>query len=102
MDIFQKCYNFTAAREVMALGLYPYFHPLSSGQDTGVVIDGKPMIMIGSNNYLGLTSHPEVKEAAIQAVEKYGSGCSGSRFLDGSLDLPVELKRKRGQVVREA
>jgi 8-amino-7-oxononanoate synthase len=101
MDIFQKCYNFTAAREVMALGLYPYFHPLSSGQDTGVVIDGKPMIMIGSNNYLGLTSHPEVKEAAIKAVEKYGSGCSGSRFLNGTLDLHVELEEKLAKFVRK-
>jgi len=101
MDIFQKCYNFTAAREVMALGLYPYFHPLSSGQDTGVVIDGRPMIMIGSNNYLGLTSHPEVKEAAIKAVEKYGSGCSGSRFLNGTLDLHVELEEKLAKFVRK-
>ncbi len=101
MDIFQKCYGFTAAREVMALGLYPYFHPLSSGQDTGVVIDGKPMIMIGSNNYLGLTSHPEVKEAAMKAVETYGSGCSGSRFLNGTLDLHVELEEKLARFVRK-
>ncbi|OGC77373.1 MAG: 8-amino-7-oxononanoate synthase [candidate division Zixibacteria bacterium RBG_16_40_9] len=94
MDLFEKCKNFTTAREVMALGLYPYFHPLSSGQDTGVVIDGLPMIMIGSNNYLGLTSHPEVKKAAVAAVEKYGSGCSGSRFLNGTLDIHVELEEK--------
>ncbi len=94
MDLFEKCKNFTTAREVMALGLYPYFHPLSSGQDTGVVIDGLPMIMIGSNNYLGLTSHPEVKKAAVEAVEKYGSGCSGSRFLNGTLDIHVELEEK--------
>lgn len=94
MDLFDKCKKFTTAREVMALGLYPYFHPLSSGQDTGVVIDGLPMIMIGSNNYLGLTSHPEVKKAAIEAVEKYGSGCSGSRFLNGTLDIHVELEEK--------
>jgi len=101
MDIFQKCYDFTTAREVMALGLYPYFHPLSSGQDTGVVIDGKPMIMIGSNNYLGLTSHPEVKKAAIKAVEKYGSGCSGSRFLNGTLDLHVELEERLARFVKK-
>lgn len=101
MDIFQKCFNFTTAREVMAAGLYPYFHPLSSGQDTGVVIDGKPVIMIGSNNYLGLTSHPEVKEAAIQAVEKYGSGCSGSRFLNGTLDLHVQLEEKLAKFVKK-
>ena len=94
MDLFDKCKKFTTAREVMAMGLYPYFHPLSSGQDTGVVIDGLPMIMIGSNNYLGLTSHPEVKKAAIEAVEKYGSGCSGSRFLNGTLDIHVELEEK--------
>jgi 8-amino-7-oxononanoate synthase len=101
MDIFQKCYGFTTAKEVIALGLYPYFHPLSSGQDTGVVIDGKPMIMIGSNNYLGLTSHPEVKEAAMRAVEKYGSGCSGSRFLNGTLDLHVELEEKLAKFVKK-
>ena len=101
MDIFQKCYDFTTAREVMALGLYPYFHPLSSGQDTGVVIDGKPMIMIRSNNYLGLTSHPEVKKAAIKAVEKYGSGCSGSRFLNGTLDLHVELEERLARFVKK-
>ncbi|MCI0532311.1 MAG: pyridoxal phosphate-dependent aminotransferase family protein [candidate division Zixibacteria bacterium] len=101
MDIFQKCYSFTAAKEVMAAGLYPYFHPLSSGQDTDVVIEGKPKIMIGSNNYLGLTSHPEVKEAAIKAVQKYGSGCSGSRFLNGTLDLHVELEDKLAKFVKK-
>ncbi len=94
MDLFEKCYNFTEAREVMKAGLYPWFHELQSGQDTEVVINGKKTIMIGSNNYLGLTSDKRVIEAARQALEKYGSGCSGSRFLNGTLDLHVELEKK--------
>jgi 8-amino-7-oxononanoate synthase len=76
----------------MALGVYPFFHMLTSGQDTEVVMEGHRTIMLGSNNYLGLTADPRVKEAAIKAVEKYGSGCSGSRFLNGTLDLHVELE----------
>jgi 7-keto-8-aminopelargonate synthetase-like enzyme len=74
------------------MGLYPYFHTLTSGQDTEVLMEGKRTLMFGSNNYLGLTSDPRVKEAAIKAVEKYGSGCSGSRFLNGTLDIHVELE----------
>ena len=94
MDLFQKCADFTAAREAMAAGIYPYFHQLQSGQDTEVVIDNKHVIMVGSNNYLGLTSDPRVKKAAIQAIEKYGTGCSGSRFLNGNLDIHVELENR--------
>lgn len=94
MDLFQKCADFTAAREAMAAGIYPYFHQLQSAQDTEVVIDNKHVIMVGSNNYLGLTNDPRVKKAALQAIEKYGTGCSGSRFLNGNLDIHVELENR--------
>lgn len=94
MDIFEKCYGVSEAKEVIAAGLYPYFHALETGQDTEVVIEGKKTVMIGSNNYLGLTSHPRVKKAAIEAVEKFGSGCSGSRFLNGTLTLHLELEKR--------
>jgi 8-amino-7-oxononanoate synthase len=92
MDLFKKCYDFTQVKEAVEAGIYPYFHALQSGQDTVVSMEGRRTIMIGSNNYLGLTSDPRVKEAAIKAVEKYGSGCSGSRFLNGTLDLHLELE----------
>ncbi|MEK6646079.1 MAG: pyridoxal phosphate-dependent aminotransferase family protein [Candidatus Firestonebacteria bacterium] len=78
----------------MAAGVYPYFRAIESGQDTEVVYKGKKLIMIGSNNYLGLTSHPKVKEAAIEAIKKYGSGCTGSRFLNGTLDIHEELEKR--------
>jgi len=94
MDIFKKCVDFTDAREAREAGLYPYFHPLSSAQEPEVIIDGKKMIMIGSNNYLGLTTHPRVKEAAIKAIEKFGTGCTGSRFLTGTLDMHNQLEAK--------
>lgn len=93
MDLFQKCREYTHAKDVMAMGVYPYFHMLTSGQDTVVMMDGHRTIMLGSNNYLGLTADPRVKEAAVKAVEKYGSGCSGSRFLNGTLDLHIELEQ---------
>ncbi len=92
MDLFQKCHDFTRAKQAMAMGLYPYFHMLNSGQNTEVIMEGKRTLMFGSNNYLGLTSDPRVKDAAIKAVEKYGSGCSGSRFLNGTLDAHIELE----------
>ena len=76
------------------INLYPYFHMLTSGQDTVVKMEGKKTIMIGSNNYLGLTSHPEVIEAGVEALKKYGSGCSGSRFLNGTLDIHVKLEEE--------
>lgn len=101
MDIFDKCYNFTDAEEVKEMGIYPYFRAISSGQDTEVMVDGKKMIMIGSNNYLGLTSHPKVKEAALEAVKKYGSGCSGSRFLNGTLVIHEELERRLAKFMRK-
>ena len=92
MDIFKKCYEFTRADEAKAAGLYPYFHMLESRQDVEVVMEGRRRIMLGSNNYLGLTVCPEVVEAGLKAIEKYGTGCSGSRFLNGTLDLHVELE----------
>jgi 8-amino-7-oxononanoate synthase len=78
----------------MEMGVYPYFHMLTSGQNTEVMMDGHRTLMLGSNNYLGLTADPRVKEAAIKAVEKYGTGCSGSRFLNGTLDLHVQLEKE--------
>jgi 8-amino-7-oxononanoate synthase len=93
-DVFEKCRKFTTAKEIMASGLYPYFHVVESEQSPEVIVEGRKMTMLGSNNYLGLTSHPQVKEAAIAAVKRYGSGCAGSRFLNGTLDIHVELEEK--------
>jgi 8-amino-7-oxononanoate synthase len=100
-DIFQKCYDFTEAREAIKAGIYPYFHVLDSGQDTEVLINGKRTIMIGSNNYLGLTSDYRVKKAAEDAVKYFGSGCSGSRFLNGTLSLHIELERRLASFVKK-
>ncbi len=94
LDLFTKCYEFTRADEVKALGLYPYFRPIEENEGPVVQIEGRKVIMAGSNNYLGLTAHPKVKEAAKKAVEKYGTGCSGSRYLTGTLDLHIELEEK--------
>jgi 8-amino-7-oxononanoate synthase len=94
MDLFERCNNFTEAREAMASGLYPYFHALQTAQDTEVTIDGKRIIMIGSNNYMGLTSDPRTKQAAKDAIDKYGTGCSGSRFLNGTLVLHEQLEQE--------
>ncbi|HMK60262.1 MAG TPA: pyridoxal phosphate-dependent aminotransferase family protein [Dissulfurispiraceae bacterium] len=93
-DIFEKCFRFTIARELQQAGIYPFFRMIESAQDPEVIMNGKKMIMVGSNNYLGLTNHPKVKEAAIEAVKKYGSGCAGSRFLNGTLDIHVRLEEK--------
>jgi 8-amino-7-oxononanoate synthase len=90
--LFDKCRLFTRAREVQASGLYPYFKPISESEDTVVTIEGKQRIMLGSNNYLGLTHHPRVLEAAKAALTRYGSGCTGSRFLNGTLDLHEQLE----------
>ncbi len=94
MDIFAKCDGFSRAKDLQAMGLYPYFLPLQGSEGTEVEIGGKRLIMIGSNNYLGLTHHPAVREAAIAAVRKYGTSCSGSRFLNGTLELHEELERR--------
>lgn len=94
MDLFEKCRQFTRADETKAMGLYPYFHAIEESEGPVVRIEGRKIIMAGSNNYLGLTADPRVKEAAARAVEKYGTGCSGSRYLTGTLDLHVELERR--------
>lgn len=101
MDLFEKCGKYTAAKEVMAAGFYPYFRVVESEQNPEVTVQGRKMIMLGSNNYLGLTSHPKVKEAAIAAVKKYGSGCAGSRFLNGTLDIHVQLEEKLAKFFRK-
>jgi 8-amino-7-oxononanoate synthase len=100
-DIFEKCYNFTTAKEAIAAGIYPYFHALDSGQDTEVIMNGKRTIMLGSNNYLGLTSDERVKRAAALAVEKFGTGCSGSRFLNGTLTLHIELEERLARFTKK-
>lgn len=92
MDIFEKCADFTLADQYRSMGIYPYFHALESRQDVEVIMEGKRRIMLGSNNYLGLTTHPQVVEAGINAFRQYGSGCSGSRFLNGTLELHLQLE----------
>lgn len=92
MDLFEKCFTKQKYDLVKEAGVYPYFHKLNSGQDVVVDMEGKRTIMLGSNNYLGLTNHPRVVEAGIKALEKYGSGCSGSRFLNGTLDIHLKLE----------
>jgi 8-amino-7-oxononanoate synthase len=100
MDLFEKCENFQAARDVEAAGLYPYFRQISSSPGTVVIAEGKEVIMIGSNNYLGLTDHPRVKEAVHEAVDRYGSGCTGSRFLNGTLDIHVKLEEELAEFLQ--
>lgn len=101
MDLFKKCSEIEKVRMAKENHVYPYFSQLTSGQDTEVKINGKRTIMIGSNNYLGLTSDPRVIEAGVQALKKYGSGCSGSRFLNGTLDLHVELEEKLAKFLQK-
>ncbi len=88
-------------QKVKEIGVYPYFRPIESDQDTVVQINGKPVLMFGSNSYLGLTNHPRLKEAAIKAVEKYGTGCAGSRFLNGTLDIHIELEERLAKLVHK-
>jgi 8-amino-7-oxononanoate synthase len=92
LDLFQKCIEFTRADEIKQIGYYPYFHAIQESEGPVVKIEGRKIIMAGSNNYLGLTTHPKVKEAAIEATKKYGTGCSGSRYLTGTIDLHNELE----------
>ncbi len=101
MDIFDKCMKFTRAKEAMESGMYPYFKPIRENHGPRVIMDGKEIIMIGSNNYLGLTKDPRVQEAAIKAIEKYGTSCSGSRFLNGTLELHEELEEKLATFVKK-
>lgn len=100
MDVFQKCIDFKDADAVRQLGVYPYFRMIASGQDPVVSMNGRQVIMLGSNNYLGLTNHPEVKEAAEAALRKYGSGTAGSRFLNGTLDIHVELEERLAEFMQ--
>ena len=90
----KKLARYDIPQKAKAAGIYPYFRAISSEQDCEVVINGKKILMFGSNSYLGLTNHPKVKEAAIEATRKYGTGCAGSRFLNGTLDIHEELERK--------
>lgn len=101
MDLFKKCYAYDEADKARKEGYYPYFHELTTKQDTIVTMEGKEMIMIGSNNYLGLTSHPDVIEAAKNANEKYGTGVSGSRFLNGTLNLHIEFERELAAFLKQ-
>jgi 8-amino-7-oxononanoate synthase len=90
---------FTEAAEAKRSGVYPYFRPIASGQDAKVLIGGKEVLMFGSNSYLGLTGHPRIKEAAKKAIDRYGTGCAGSRFLNGTLDLHLELEARLARFV---
>ena len=101
LDIFNKCYQYSLANELRQKGLYPYFHALETRQDAEVVMEGKRRIMLGSNNYLGLTTCPEVQEAGLKALEQYGTGCSGSRFLNGTLRLHLELEAELAQFLHK-
>ncbi len=99
MDIFAKCTQFTAAKEAIAAGYYPYFIPLTENEGTEAVFRGHRLIMCGSNNYLGLTTHPKVRQAALDAVHRYGTSCTGSRFLNGTLELHEQLERELAEWV---
>ena len=101
VDLFDKAYNYHDAERIINLGLYPYFRVNEGAVDTTVIMNGRKTVMIGSNNYLGLTSHPEVKEAAVKAIEKYGTGCTGSRFLNGTIDLHVELEGRLARFMKK-
>ncbi|HEY8395470.1 MAG TPA: aminotransferase class I/II-fold pyridoxal phosphate-dependent enzyme [Bacilli bacterium] len=101
MDIFKKCSSLELLQKVREKDIYPYFHALQTGQDTVVYMDNRETIMIGSNNYLGLTSHPEVIAAGVEAIKKYGSGCSGSRFLNGTLDIHLALEKELAEFLHK-
>jgi 8-amino-7-oxononanoate synthase len=99
MDLFDKIQGFTRAKEAMALGIYPYFQPFDKSEGNIASFNGQRVIMLGSNNYLGMTNHPKVKQAAIEAVERYGTSCTGSRYLNGTLALHLELDRRLAEYV---
>lgn len=101
MDLFNKCEKYDVAKLVKEKGIYPYFHELTSKQDTVVSMEGIETVMIGSNNYLGLTSHDEVIKAGVEALEKYGSGCSGSRFLNGNLGIHMRLEEELADFLKK-
>ena len=93
-DLFKKCVDYTIADEVKAQGIYPFFHPIDENEGPVVSFGGRKLVMAGSNNYLGLTADPRVKEASINAIKKYGTSCSGSRYMTGTVNLHVELEEK--------
>ena len=99
VPLLRKVRQYKDAEIAKASGFYPYFRPIASAQDTEVMMDGRKVLMLGSNSYLGLTNDPEVKEAVMTAVEKYGSGCAGSRFLNGTLDIHLELEEELANLV---
>ncbi|MGN0780626.1 MAG: aminotransferase class I/II-fold pyridoxal phosphate-dependent enzyme [Christensenellales bacterium] len=99
MPLFKKCEEYVFIRDLVAKGIYPYFHELESKQDIEVMMEGKRRIMLGSNNYLGLTVNKEVIAAGVAAMEKYGTGCSGSRFLNGTLDLHNKLEKELAEFI---
>lgn len=101
MDIFEKCQNYTLAKDAMKSGFYPYFIPLDENEGTEVEFEGKRLIMCGSNNYLGLTTHPKVKEAALNAINRFGTSCTGSRFLNGTLAMHEQLEQELAAFVRK-
>jgi len=95
----EKLSKYDAPQKAMQAGIYPYFREIESDQDTVVKIKGKDVLMFGSNSYLGLTNHPKIKEAAKKAIDKYGTGCSGSRFLNGTLDIHIQLEERLADLV---
>ncbi len=102
MDVFEKCARILEQiQDLRATGRYFFFRKLESPQDSEVIVNGKRLIMVGSNNYLGLTNHPRVKEAAIKAIQEFGSGCAGSRFLNGNLEIHEELEKKLARFFRK-
>ena len=101
LGIFEKCFEFTRAEEAMAMGIYPFFTPIQEVYGNKIKVDGKEMIMVGSNNYLGLIDHPQVQKAAQEAVDRYGVATCGSRFLNGTLDIHVKMEEKLAQFMKK-
>ena len=99
MDLFEKCWSWTEAKDLMATGFYPYFLPLDETEGTEVTVGDKKLVMIGSNNYLGLTTHPKVRAAAIAATQEFGTSCTGSRFLNGTLAWHLDLEKRLAEYV---
>ena len=101
MDLFEKCWTWTDAKDLIKTGFYPYFLPLDDTEGTEVTIGSKRLVMIGSNNYLGLTTHPKVREAAIKATRRFGTSCTGSRFLNGTLAWHLDLEKRLAEYVEK-
>src|SRR5262245_17433224 len=99
MDLFERTKSFTAAKDAIAAGIYPYYLPFADSEGSVATFNGKKVIMLGSNNYLGLTTHPKVRAAAKDAIDRYGTSCTGSRFLNGTLELHLELERRLANFV---